>query len=367
MADKTTGELESVSIGDLAAAPDIYDDLKMPGEMQGDAVHITGAQFKKYAQSATKSFAEYASASAATAEGAKTAAQSALDGVREALNNLPEGDTLIINDLTTGGTSAALSAEMGKVLGSRPNPNLLHNWYFANPVNQRGQTEYTNSLYTIDRWGHNGGTVQIGGGLSWQQAYVLYQPFEYSLNDGKRRIFSYLDSAGNLASGELTTEYSLIGEVMVCHANTNNLYLLSTRSDLKIVAVKLELGATQTLAHWDGGNWVLNEIPDYGEELAKCQRYQTDIAGYYPCVQSFGNNGYWFAVQLPCDLRIQPNVDLSNAEVMTAGEFQTTLGKLSFSGMKGRTLRFAFDMTTPTTLSNPLLYFRTGSLADSNL
>lgn len=48
----------------------------------------------------------------------------------------------------------------------------------------------------------------------------------------------------------------------------------TSKRNLKIVAVKLELGDTQTLAHWDGSKWVLNEIPDYGEELAKCQRYQ---------------------------------------------------------------------------------------------
>lgn len=116
MADKTTGELKSIRIENLPIAPDIYDDLKMPGEINGDAVHITGAQLKKYAQSATKSFSESASKSATIAEEAKTSAQSALVGVREALNNLPEGDTLVINDLTTGGTAAALSAEMGKAL-----------------------------------------------------------------------------------------------------------------------------------------------------------------------------------------------------------------------------------------------------------
>ena len=32
------------------------------------------------------------------------------------------------------------------------NPNLLINWYFADPVNQRGQKTYTNDGYTIDKW-----------------------------------------------------------------------------------------------------------------------------------------------------------------------------------------------------------------------
>ena len=37
--------------------------------------------------------------------------------------------------------------------------------------------------------------------------------------------------------------------------------------------MKLELGSVQTLAHQENGVWVLNEIPDYGEQLARCQRY----------------------------------------------------------------------------------------------
>ena len=43
--------------------------------------------------------------------------------------------------------------EFRAVVGVRSNPNLLDNWYFADPINQRGQTEYTeNEQYTIDRW-----------------------------------------------------------------------------------------------------------------------------------------------------------------------------------------------------------------------
>ena len=37
--------------------------------------------------------------------------------------------------------------------------------------------------------------------------------------------------------------------------------------------MKLELGHRQTLAHKENNVWVLNEIPDYATELAKCQRY----------------------------------------------------------------------------------------------
>jgi hypothetical protein len=48
----------------------------------------------------------------------------------------------------------------------------------------------------------------------------------------------------------------------------------SGNTDMTVKAVKLELGSVQTLAHQDAnGAWVLNEIPDYGEQLRRCQRY----------------------------------------------------------------------------------------------
>ena len=55
---------------------------------------------------------------------------------------------------------AELSGKQPKLRGSAgqvavagwSNPNLLINWYFADPVNQRGQKTYTNDGYTIDKW-----------------------------------------------------------------------------------------------------------------------------------------------------------------------------------------------------------------------
>jgi hypothetical protein len=48
----------------------------------------------------------------------------------------------------------------------------------------------------------------------------------------------------------------------------------STYTDsIRAIAAKLEIGSTQTLAHLDGSTWVLNELPNFSMELAKCQRY----------------------------------------------------------------------------------------------
>lgn len=62
--------------------------------------------------------AESATESAVIAENSAATADSAKEAVLNAIDNLPVGSTLVINDLTTGGTAAALSAEMGRKLNA---------------------------------------------------------------------------------------------------------------------------------------------------------------------------------------------------------------------------------------------------------
>ena len=80
---------------------------------------------------------------------------------------------------------------------------------------------------------------------------------------------------------------------------------------IKIKAVKLELGSQQTLAHQDeNGNWVLNEIPNYAEELAKCQRYFTNIpysiGRTISTAVSDGNGEAFFPIYFPTTMRVTP-------------------------------------------------------------
>ena len=52
------------------------------------------------------------------------------------------------------------------------------------------------------------------------------------------------------------------------------LFSSSAGSQIKVHSIKLELGSEQTLVYQDeNSNWVLNEIPNYSEQLRRCQRY----------------------------------------------------------------------------------------------
>jgi len=81
MADKTTGGLtavEEAAIGSLPGIADLYDDTLLPVEQQGEARHMTGAQWKRYAQAGVYQYVESAKQSAQeAADSAADAADSA--------------------------------------------------------------------------------------------------------------------------------------------------------------------------------------------------------------------------------------------------------------------------------------------------
>lgn len=170
------------------------------------------------------------------------------------------------------------------------NPNLLDNWYFGRPVNQRGKSEYTGSGYTVDRWTAKEGVVSLSSsGLTLQNSTWLDQIIE-NLIENRIYTISLLTANGVLLAGTgLLNKDSFIsvridggGYIDISyHADVSGYYVELARADaaqpLSILAAKLELGPTQTLAHLENGNWVLNEIPKYEDVLSNCQRYAFNV------------------------------------------------------------------------------------------
>ena len=94
--------------------------------------------------------------------------------------------------------------------------NLLDNWYFVNPINQRGLDSYANSsgLYGIDRWKIlsglsnfcyvevNDGYVAIVNANTTPGNYIyIAQYFEYEITPaGVSRTVSIMDKDGGVRS-----------------------------------------------------------------------------------------------------------------------------------------------------------------------
>ena len=94
------------------------------------------------------------------------------------------GDTIPVSAEDSTLISEALT-KIPTTSGGGVNPNLLDNWYFGRPVNQRGQTEYTgNATYSIDRWWMQydttlsivDGGIKIGGKWDAQQYFDTTLP-----------------------------------------------------------------------------------------------------------------------------------------------------------------------------------------------
>lgn len=229
------------------------------------------------------------------------------------------------------------SATVAEALNTKPNRSLLDNWYFAGggtdgtlPVNQRRQMSYSNQGNIFDRWSVSKSSsaaytaellddgVQISvTGEDPNSDYVLFhQRFPAEGIDLSRDV-----CLSFICNGELYQNHGTNGNVVATISGLNRAeisvsedtiilrFVLMSGTSYKLKAVKVEYGSQQTLAHQDeDGNWVLNEIPDYGEELAKCQRYLIPMDAN--CCWGFASSettAYLF-FPLPVSMRTTPVV-----------------------------------------------------------
>ena len=185
-------------------------------------------------------------------------------------------------------------------IGAASNPNLLDNWDFRNPVNQRGLTSYeasgTSYVYTIDRWRAYNSTVNvIDGALSVtasdsNNGYKrINQIIDRPLKAGtivtascaisqatatNRLLFRLVDGSTGIASKQvpniseptiLTLTFKLTADLSSPGVEFLSYNSLNEGWSITITAAKLEIGTVSTLE---------NDPPmDYAREFEKCLYY----------------------------------------------------------------------------------------------
>lgn len=248
--------------------------------------------------------------------------------------------------ILTPGDNISISGSVIATKAFPCNPNLLDNWYFGNPVNQRGQTSYTGGVYGIDRWLKSAAETTVAvvtGGISvsGKKFQRLEQRVEdaQSLNgitvtfsalvknpDGLFRIALHNATTGGLITQDFqaSEDFQLVQITAAPVINAGDVFSAAlypgandatTERTCLIKAVKLELGSQQTLAHKETGVWVLNEIPDYGEQLAECKRYFQVIQQYssYPAAIDVNGN-LLVSIVPPVEMRISPVFSRANLD-----------------------------------------------------
>lgn len=247
-------------------------------------------------KTAAASSAATATEKATAAANSATAAASSATAAQQSADSAEASVTGAVKYNTSQTLTVAQKEQAQKNIGvTWPcNPNLLDNWYFGNPVNQRGGSSYTGSyIYGIDRWRQAGITYNVAAGAVTPDSAAdaeakMFQMVACKSNEiamtlsvlCDKGLFSVTSPAGGTTAG---TAVSLVefGRMILWDVAADSDFRYAelrfdsaTMQTTTLIAVKLELGSEQTLAHQDAnGNWVLNEIPDYGEQLARCRRY----------------------------------------------------------------------------------------------
>lgn len=243
------------------------------------------------------------------------------------LNGVLQGNGSKVSALSSDSAPTAESSNLlrsGAVynaLNKKPNPNLFRNWYFAGggtgkgnfPINQDGATSFSSAGFVFDGWYKRGiyaasltsagyvATVTDDGdlkGLNQSMTEtaplllgktvtlsVLVRNNTLSEHAAYPRFGIYAaDNVGvnstNLLSAQITgnglfsvtgTLPSTIDRSGITATPFYSAAATGLSGSITIVAAKLEIGEQQTLAHLENGVWVLNELPNWGEELLRCQ------------------------------------------------------------------------------------------------
>lgn len=292
------------------------------------------------------------------------------------------------------------------------NENILHNWYFPDPINQKNQNNsYQQDSYTIDRWYTSSlGANQTSGiefdinGVKLTPGDVLTQPLEiepFLIN--KKVTISALLSNGNLLTSSGIVQDGYFEMIIYDKDNSDSkiqidLYRWSgfynnklnfmisimgsdPATSVSVIAAKLELGPIQTLAHKEGDTWVLNDPPpDKATELAKCQRYQYLLNskgipyGYFGIGVAATIHRVIAIIPIPTSMRITPvisclgNIIVSN----TSPGSEIPVTNITFDRISENCLSVFVDTEANLELNMPYMFLSasdgTGQiLIDANL
>lgn len=267
-------------------------------------------------------------------------------------------------------------------------PNLLDNWYFPRPVNQREAAGYTEDGYGIDRWDSSGITdgVVSASGITWSGG-TLRQTLESAVADvlnGRALTMSVLLSDGTLYSGsgaysKGTTLTFASNSTCRLRINSNNNPRVETTlyQEATVVAAKLELGTMQTLARKDAsGSWALSEVPDYREQLLRCMRYffrlKNNRDGEQLLMGGMARSATQITsvIQLPVPMRVSPDISVSSLEhfLYSKGQFSAgtpCTGCVGYYGMAPHNSRgVTFNGTDLTVGDFYNIYMATGGYID---
>lgn len=295
----------------------------------------------------------------------------------------------------SGGALDTSVTNVSNQLGTFVRPNLLDNWYFGRPVNQKGGTEWLSSssgaIPCVDRWNWWGQYITgtrlnlLDDGLQLAkptegQGQGLYQSIAQHIEKTRvpvgatvtlsALVKAEVDASIILAINSSYNVLSVQANVWELITFTLNAPSVEQNYDVSIQrnsggiaftvkAVKLELGPTQTLAHREGDKWVLNEIPDYGEQLRRCQRYfwrLNSVARNNYAIFAYGMkqsaDQVRFVINFPATFRVSPVITANGKFLVSNGTEDYAVDSIDKQSFNGESIVLVPKSSTISALPN---------------
>lgn len=264
----------------------------------------------------------------------------ALSQVQDIDSRVPKTTTIAGVDLQDNITLSDLSSA-----GVLKSVNLLHNWYFPVPVNQKGVSGTISTAgYFIDRWILTSGSVTLtSNGLTLNG--TMTQILEYAVGTD-------VTSSTSMYSGTATAAYN----------NSTKTFTI-TSSGGTIQAAKLEKGTVSTLPN--------DAPPDFGQQINLCLRHQIKLGGTfrYRAVQ-IAANLVDFVITTPVPLRINPAFSASALTIYSSIAGGTPESGFTFVAQDANASLNGFVIRATKTahgLTDAMLSIAANTIFDANL
>lgn len=197
MADKTIGGLSAVqesSIGDLPAISTLYDDTKIPVDQQGEAMHMTGAQWKQYAKAGVSQYVE-------AAQKAAQDALDAVDGIGQSEENAASSATAA--QTAKEGSEAAQEAIENMEVSAETLPTGQPASVTKTQVSGHVKLAFGLPAGATGEKGDPGSSIQSIERTSGTGAAGTVDTYTITLTDGTTSTFQVYNGADGIGSGDM--------------------------------------------------------------------------------------------------------------------------------------------------------------------
>ena len=260
--------------------------------------------------------------------------------------------------------------------------DLTDNGYFANPINQRGESSYNSEGYTIDRWRLNGALpMTIDSGyitFSNNTDGMLY--LEHRIPSEKLTIGEMYTVAVKTADGTIHCGSCELSATLTSTVSTGDFYVqIHEGSDCGRLQLRIRGGKTVRVV-WVAmyeGEYTAETLPaympkGYTAELLECQRYYYKIPsnGFVSyCGFAGSATNMRATVPTPVPMRATPSITVStvsNIDIYTESNAGATTA-VEVSGVDGNTVMLNLTASGLTAWKPCVMRFNTTAALSADL